>query len=310
MRPNRIFTASVLGILPILAVLGADTVRAEDDTITKCIAANNQGLDVRNRGQLLEARKMLAQCASPACGDEVSDACQKRIAEINERLPAIIFVPKNGKGDDVAGVKLSVDGVPDPATLDGRAVVLDPGEHEFRFEVAGLPPVVKRFVLREREQNRREEILIGPPASPPPAPRPDKPTTDQGTVIYVNPGGKPALDSTGSFQRTTGTLLLAAALPAAIITGATFGALAAANWNTAKNDSDNRNAQKELAAARSAATGSNIAFSLAGVLLVGGIVLRVSAPARRPIAPTLGDVHVTPAVGDRAAGLFASGSFQ
>ena len=44
-------------------------------------------------------------------------------------------------------VTLSADGAVVAQTLDGRAIALDPGPHDFTFESTGLPPVHSRLVL-------------------------------------------------------------------------------------------------------------------------------------------------------------------
>jgi hypothetical protein len=311
---NRCFRAAALmGLLSTALAMSTASrpARADDETLSKCIAESNQSVDLRKQGRLLEARKALALCAAPSCGTEVSDACQKGIADINGILPSVVFVPRNGAGEDVAGVKLSVDGAPYAERLDGSAVVIDPGEHEFRFEVAGQQPVSKRFVLREGEVNRREEILIGPP---PPAPRP-APQAAQ-SIVVVNsaaPTAKPQLDSTGSFQRTVGTVLLAVGLPIGVIATASYGIVAATSWSSVPSECNTScgsgsQAQRDRQAAGTAASNANIAGVLTGVVLVGGIVLRVTAPARRPLAAP-SDVRVVPTVSDRGGGVLVSGSF-
>jgi len=299
-----------------IAALGTSTsARADDATMTKCIATNDQALDLQKKGRLLDARRLLAQCAAPSCGAEMSEACAQEIAEVNARIPAVVFLPKNGAGEDVAGVKLFVDGTLYAERLDGSAVVIDPGEHEFRFEVAGQEPVTKRFVLHERENSRRETILIGPPAPAlPPALRPSG--DGQVTLTVVgNPPSPHQLDSTGSFQRTMGTLVLAIALPVAIITGSTFGLLAATKWSSATSEckpscAPGSQGPSDVSSARSAAFGADVAFGVAGAALVGGIVLRVTAPARRLVGSPAPEVHVTPAISDRGGSVLLGGSFQ
>jgi len=311
---NRYFRGAItwMGLVSALAVSTASrSARADDETLSKCIAQSDQGVDLRKHGRLLEARRALALCAAPSCGPEISDACQKGIAEINAILPSVVFVPRNGAGEDVAAVKLAVDGTPYAERLDGSAVVIDPGEHEFRFEVAGQQPVSKRFVLREGEVNRREEILIGPP---PPAPH-AAPQPAQSIVVVnsVTPAGKPQLDSTGSFQRTIGTVLLAVGLPIGVITTATYGVIAGMKWSSAPDEckascGPGSPAQQDRQAAGSAASSANVAGVLTGVVLAGGIILRVTAPARRPLAPP-SEVRVVPTVSDRGGGVLVSGSF-
>lgn len=299
-----------------LAALGASSpALAEDSTLARCIEANDRGLDAQKQGRLIQARTLLAQCASPSCGADISDACQKGIAEINDLLPTMIFVPKNGAGEDVAGVRLFIDGVPYGDKLDGTAVVGDPGEHEFRFEVAGQPPTIKRFVLRERDKDRHEEVLIGPPApKPPPANAGSSPPPQVTVVVDSSENLEPKYDSTGSAQRTAGTIVLAVGLPVTIVTTVIYGALAESKWQSAQKDCNgsytpcakNSTVQSELHDARSAALSADIWTGAAWVVLIGGIALRVTAPARRLITPP---VNVTPAVSDRGAGLLLKGTF-
>jgi hypothetical protein len=133
-----------------------------DDTLTQCIAANDKGIDLRRRGKLIDARKALAACAVTACGADIKGTCEAGIAEISSALPSIVFAPKDRAGNDIAGVRVSIDGLPQAESLDGRALTVDPGTHLFKFETAGQPPVEKSFVLSEKEKDRRESIVIGP----------------------------------------------------------------------------------------------------------------------------------------------------
>jgi hypothetical protein len=55
-------------------------------------------------------------------------------------------------------------------------VVLDPGEHTFRFEVPGAAPVETRNVVREGEKNRIVRVTFTPLA-PTPSPAPTGDTT-------------------------------------------------------------------------------------------------------------------------------------
>jgi hypothetical protein len=292
----------------------ASVARADDVTLAQCIVANDQALDLQHAGKLLAARKAFATCAAPACGPEVSDACQKGIGEVNNALPTIVFVPKNGAGEDVPGVALFVDGAPSTGRIDGSAVVLDPGVHVFRFEAAGQAPVTKEFVLRAGDTKRTETILIGPP--PPPAPPPPAPKAQAIEIHVVDEHGAagPKYDSTGNAQRIAGTLVLAIGLPLTLIGGATEGIVAWSQWDSAKTDCQNlgcgpgSKAQNERHEALVAATSADIWAAAAGVVLVGGIVLRVTAP-RRLIAG-LDEVQVAPVALAGGGGLLLRGEFQ
>ena len=137
-----------------------------------CIAASEQALTLRTQGKLHDALKQLAVCSDQACPDEVKTECTRRIDAVDAAMPTLVLVAKDGAGNDLSAVKVTMDGVSLMESLDGRPLSLDPGEHAFRFETAGQPPVEKKLVLREGDKERHETVVLGPPRSaaflPPP----------------------------------------------------------------------------------------------------------------------------------------------
>jgi hypothetical protein len=303
-----LLAASTLVAAPLAVSLPA---RADTDPIKQCIAQNDEALALRREGKLLQARRVLAQCATPECGTEISENCQKEAAAVTALIPTIVFATKDGSQRDIVNVKLTIDGVPFEGQLAGNAIPLDPGEHEFRFEVAGEKPVVKRFVLLQGEHERREAILIGPPPPAPPAPPP------QQTTVVLQAPQAPRYDHTGSFQRTMGTLLLAVGIPVSVILSLSYGGIALAKKGQAQNDCSSKavcgpgsQAQNEWSDAYSAATVSTIAGVGFGVALVGGIVLRATAPAPRLLPPNKEALRIEPTFGPNGGGAILTGSFQ
>jgi hypothetical protein len=92
----------------------------------------------------------------------VRDDCNQRLDELERAQPTIVFDARDSQGHDVSDVTVEVDGRPLVQRLDGIAVAVDPGEHTFTFDAKGRgPKVTKKFVLREGEKSRREQILLG-----------------------------------------------------------------------------------------------------------------------------------------------------
>ena len=94
------------------------------------------------------ARTSLSTCSASTCPAAVGNFCRQRLAEVVHEIPSIVFAAKDGRGHDLAAVKVSIDGAVFADHLDGTPIELDPGEHVFRFEYAGEEPVVERYVLR------------------------------------------------------------------------------------------------------------------------------------------------------------------
>ena len=126
-----------------------------DSQIKKCIDASDEGLDLRKQGKLLDARRTLAVCADAACGAEIKDTCEKRIAAINAAIPTVAFQAMDGTGNDLTYVSVSMDGKPLLERLQGNAVSLDPGPHTFHFESEGMDPVDKTLVLGRRGEGSK-----------------------------------------------------------------------------------------------------------------------------------------------------------
>ena len=55
---------------------------------------------------------------------------------MDRAVPSIVFQVKDGAGNDVPGVKITMDGQPRDEHA-GSALTLDPGEHAFTFEAPG-----------------------------------------------------------------------------------------------------------------------------------------------------------------------------
>jgi hypothetical protein len=156
-----------------------------------CIAASERAISLHKAGKLLDARASLSTCAASSCPDVIRTSCRQRLTEITQAIPSIVFSAKDGDGRDLAAVRLTIDGARSVGSLGGGAIVLDPGEHAFRFEAEGQPPVVKRFVLLQGEQNRREQIVLG--ARPPPPPPPAVPSGGTNPGSATNSGSTPRL---------------------------------------------------------------------------------------------------------------------
>jgi len=298
-------------LVPILlfsaaAVALASPVRAQDAS-AQCIDASNQGLALRKQGKLVDARKMLVTCAVDACGADIKGTCTQRIAEITAALPTIVVLAKDGAGNDLAGVKVTVDGVALSAPLDGRAMTLDPGKHVFKLEATGQTPVEKELVLAEREKDRREVVVIGPP----PAGAPAAPST-----LPSTPPPAAADSSSWSTQKTL-ALVAGGVGIVGLGLGTVFGLQASSKWSSAQSDcgsgcGPNAPAQGEKSDAQNAGTLSTVGFAVGGVALAGAVVLWFTAPSGGDASPpptTARGWQLVPLIGAGNGGAVLEGAF-
>lgn len=284
MTMDRRFVVAWL-VVPSTLLLCAPAARAQD--ADACIAASESSLAQRKAGKLIDARKSLAACAAPACPDPIRSSCSQRLADIERAVPSVVFQVKDTKGNDVPGVRITLDGQARTERA-GTAITLDPGEHTFTFEADGQPSAKKTLVIVEGVKERSETVMLGTPST---APAP------------AAPGA--AADS-GSRQRTLG-LIVGGVGVGGLAVGTIFGLMASSSWSTAQSEQKNsqypqdRNDQQN---ASTYATVSTVAFVVGGLAVAAGAVIWLTGPSAS--APAVG---LAPSLEPGGGGALLQGAF-
>ena len=152
----------LLPTIPVLlGLLVSSRVRAEELSKHECIEANESAQDLRQAGKLLEARTKLAFCAVANCPGPLREDCAQRLAEVDTAMPSLVFEAKDGSGNDLSAIRVTVDAQPLVERLDGTAIPVDPGVHTFVFETEGIAPTQKTLVVREGDKERRVGVVFG-----------------------------------------------------------------------------------------------------------------------------------------------------
>jgi len=149
-------------------VLTCGTVYAADVKTADCIDAHERALDLRNRSQLRASRDQWLVCAAASCPEAVRNECARGVSDINGAMPTIVFEARDPSDHDLSDVAVTMDGQPLLARLEGTALAVDPGEHDFEFRSQAYPATHKRLLIREGEKGRREKVNLGDPLLPPP----------------------------------------------------------------------------------------------------------------------------------------------
>ena len=125
----------------------------------QCIAAAEQGQQLRSEGHLQEARRTLAACTANSCPTIVRRDCGRWVEEIDAAQPSVT-VRLEEDGVEVPDGKVFLDGDALPRG-DGRAAPLDPGAHKFLWSRDG-GNVEQEVTVREGERNRVIVLRTGP----------------------------------------------------------------------------------------------------------------------------------------------------
>jgi hypothetical protein len=322
-RPARVAATAAVATVVLLVLGGADA--AADVSKDECVDSNAMAQSLRRQGRFSEAREKLRLCTDAACPSLVRDDCTERLDELDRAQPTVVVVAKDGDGNDVIAVKLTVDGRVVAERLAGTAIPLDPGAHTFVFEAAGWQPLSRRFVLMEGEKDRRERVMLvaAPSAAAPSEPPPTAPTTER-------PESSPADSGGGLGTRKVAAIVVAGLGVASVTTGAVLGLSASAAYDDQKRDCssptdcvNHAQALSDHATMQTDATWSTVAFVAGGALIAGGAWLfftggrSASAPSstigRRPdTTPALspfGSIAVVPTIGRDNGAVVVRGEF-
>jgi hypothetical protein len=152
-----------VGLVPFAVSLALSShARAQDDAEkAACISASDQGQQLRDDGKYTRAREAFARCARETCPVLLRSDCTHWLLDIDQSSATVVVNAKDDKGNDLVDVIVTVDGRPLVSKLDGKPLTVDPGEHVFRYEFAGFPPVEEHAVIHAAEKNRALNVRFG-----------------------------------------------------------------------------------------------------------------------------------------------------
>ena len=309
-----------------MVLLSTTRAPAADPTTSDCMKAADASLDLRAARKLRDARAQLLVCSSASCPGDVRTECMRRVELVNASIPTIVFEAKDAAGNDVTGVKITMDGQPLTDRLEGTAMSLDPGEHEFVFEAPSGLNVRKVLVLHESEKDRRETIVFesapatATPPAPVSAPAASGSASPEQRAALGGPAqsfGGPPPDEAGSSdgRRRTLAFALGGAGVAGVVVGSVFGVMAIGKTNDEKRcintpgSCSMSTTQSAHDGAVTSATLSTVGFVAGGALLAAGALVYFVWSPFGSSATRATALQVSPQVGPNGAGIAASGHF-
>jgi len=280
----------------------------------QCIETNARAQSQRRANKLSEARELLRACGDLRCPAAVRDDCAQRLDELEGVQPTIVFDAKDSAGNDLNDVVVTLDGLRLVDRLDGSALNIDPGFHEFVFQVAGAPPVKRGFVLKIGEKARRERVLLSDDTTVPKRP------LAPGELVRASPprpDAEPRLQAEGGAKPLrVGGLVVTGVGAAGIVAGSVFALLARSASAAQKRACASTLSCPSLVAAQQdhdtavwQADAATAAFVGGGVLVAGGLLLYVLAPSASG-KHAGGGVSVAPNLGPYGGGVSISGGFD
>ena len=159
---RRLFTQLFFTPLVALSVLLSGVARAEPK---QCSPFANAAA-LRGEGHLRAARATLQSCVDAAeCNADVRRRCASELQALANEMPSIVFHVHDGKGNDLIDVSVMLDGEPSVPRLNGLAVPVDPGEHQFVFQRGSEPSVSRTERVEAGDKFKPIEVALPPIAS-------------------------------------------------------------------------------------------------------------------------------------------------
>jgi hypothetical protein len=280
-------------IFSLLLGTAVSTAKADEPTPQVCSDAYTRAQALRDHGKLVEARDALRTCALPSCKNFIVKDCTAWLDAVETSLPTVVISVKDGAGADLFDVKVSIDGTPLLARLDGQAVPINPGAHTLYFELADRTRLDKRVLIKEGEHNRELEVVL-------------KPSTagDANGIGQRTSHGDSGPSVHSSSWKTVGWVAGGLGI-AGLVVGTLFGVTAIGDKNSANCDAGNACDSGPLASAKRAALVADVGLIGGGALLASGLAFVVFAPSKDQ---TAGAIEVSPSLGANFAGLVVTGS--
>jgi hypothetical protein len=144
-------------------------------TLEACASASEAAQSLRADRKLALAREKLLVCTRAECPGPVKRDCDALLTQVDAAIPTLVLGARDAQGHDLVDVRVSLDGAPIQASLDGKPLAVDPGVHVLRFERAAGAAVEQSIVARESEKDRLIAVQFAgdAPTRTPPAPPAD-----------------------------------------------------------------------------------------------------------------------------------------
>jgi hypothetical protein len=125
-----------------------------------CSNVYNNAVELEQAGKLRQARAMLLSGAKAQCIAPVRQQCIKRYTQLESEIPSVVPIVTSEDGEPRVDVQVTIDNELVTNRLDGRALPLDPGLHEFTFSTEGKVIATEKIMIVQGQRNRPISIAM------------------------------------------------------------------------------------------------------------------------------------------------------
>jgi hypothetical protein len=119
-----------------------------------CAEAFDKAKETVRDSQFRAAKEWFAKCARPTCRRPLRQQCAALREEVVAALPTVVPVVTDAAGPLDGEVQVKMDGELLTSNVDGTAIVVDPGEHEFTFAKEGEVFATRKVAIEKGQRNQ------------------------------------------------------------------------------------------------------------------------------------------------------------
>lgn len=149
---RRLVPWAVCGAMIVLGSTPARSERLGDERA--CVSAFKKARTHEQAGKLQDAKDLLMSCAQAPCGGFMRQQCSSKYNQLESDTPSVVLIVTDAAGAPRADVQVRMDGEVFAPQLDGRALTVDPGMHEFSFAADGVVFATQKVMIVQGQRNR------------------------------------------------------------------------------------------------------------------------------------------------------------
>ncbi len=153
-RPRKSKIGSKIGNVGKVGKVGSPARTRGQPAKAACVAAFDKAKELAWASHLREANQWFAVCAQSSCDRGMRQRCAIVHTKIAAILPSVVPVVTDAAGDLSQQIVVKMDGALLTSNLDGSAIVVDPGEHQFTFAKDGEIFATRRLALEKGQQHQ------------------------------------------------------------------------------------------------------------------------------------------------------------
>ncbi len=177
-RLSRVVVKVALAVIGLLVAVCPEQALAKTRSKAKkpgrddkrvCVESYYKAKESLQSGRLLDAKEPLGRCARPACGSFLQQECTVLYLQMDSDVPSVVPVVVDAADGAGAAFEVKMDGELLTSKLDGIAIPINPGWHEFSFSTENRVFATQRILIAQGQRNRPISVSQRPPEGKTPA---------------------------------------------------------------------------------------------------------------------------------------------